>query len=659
MKNRIIKVLSAVAALLLVLSVAAACAEKEKESNSEKMLMALEPLDEVVEKIEEKGAIAAVIHVYEEDVADGTVYLDTLYSNMEKGAVVTVAVNDLSIKDKVYKQNYAVKHFSIETFEKILDDSSDPDLIKAYYSEIDGYMYMTPDVTAKEVEKLSEAIEKSGFTKSDIMKEGLATGLIPTLESDILAEVLDENNCEYTISDEGVVITDILAESGNIVVPDEMDSKPVVAVAVEGKVYNVSDRLYSVTIGKNVKSITSFGQNCVSLMSVNCGDNPMIVSSGAVAGSRYCVEDEEGFTTLDNTLVKYNGTMSDVTIPESIRYIADGAFADNVIIKSVTLHRNVMGISSKAFSGCQTLEICDLSDTKALLGDAVFKNCVSLKEMTVPAGNKSIGSELFFNCTSLEKISFSGDVASIATGAFDLCEALRGVYIDDIDAFCGIEFGYLTANPLIYAHDLYLGGELVTEITVPDSITSISNYAFAGSSIESITIPDSVTNIGRSAFAGCMSLTAVNGAGTVTYCGENCFEETPWLTSMASSDSDGLVIMGDGVLLCYSKNDSQVVIPDSVKYICPSAFEFGIYDRVNTVIIGAGVTAIDKLSFGNGFVSLKKVVIPETVETITYICVPAYSDGDPCIEGATIYCAPGSAAEEYARMYSIPYEYIG
>ena len=50
--------------------------------------------------------------------------------------------------------------------------------------------------------------------------------------------------------------------------------------------------------------------------------------------------------------------------------------------------------------------------------------------------------------------------------------------------------------------------------TIPNSVTSIGDYAFSGcTSLTSVTIPNSVTSIGDSAFYGCTSLSAINGGG--------------------------------------------------------------------------------------------------------------------------------------------------
>jgi hypothetical protein len=72
----------------------------------------------------------------------------------------------------------------------------------------------------------------------------------------------------------------------------------------------------------------------------------------------------------------------------------------------------------------------------------------------------------------------------------------------------------------------------LTSITIPNSVTSIGDYAFAYCSLTSVTIPNSVTSIGNNAFAYC-SLTSVTIPNSVTSIGDYAFRSCSSLTSIA------------------------------------------------------------------------------------------------------------------------------
>ena len=262
----------------------------------------------------------------------------------------------------------------------------------------------------------------------------------------------------------------------------------------------------------------------------------------------------------------------------------------------------------------------------------------------------SIGRSAFDGCTGLTSITIPNSVTSIGDWAFDDCSGLKEVHISDLAAWCRIDFSHEYSNPLLYAHNLYLNGELVTDLVIPNSVTSIENYAFSGcSGLTSITIPNSVTSIGSSAFSGCSGLTSITIPNSVTSIGSSAFSGCSGLTSIEIPNSvtsienyafsgctslkelriengEGTLSLGyntyeydnDGEGLFYDCPLETLYLGRNLSYNTGSHCGYSPFYNIDTlasVTIGKNVTTIGSYAFSRCS-GLTSVVIPNSVTSI-------------------------------------------
>ena len=156
------------------------------------------------------------------------------------------------------------------------------------------------------------------------------------------------------------------------------------------------------------------------------------------------------------------------------------------------------------------------------VGNKAFYECTGLTSVTIPEGVTSIGSYAFYYCSELKSITIPNSVKSIGSGAFSGCIDLESIIVESGNI---VYDSRDNCNAIIETST----NTLITgckNTVIPDSITSIGDYAFSGrSGLTSITISNSVTRIGYWAFSGCSGLTSVTSLNpTPPACGSKVFE---------------------------------------------------------------------------------------------------------------------------------------
>jgi hypothetical protein len=148
--------------------------------------------------------------------------------------------------------------------------------------------------------------------------------------------------------------------------------------------------------------------------------------------------------------------------------------------------------------------------------DNAFKDNSTLETVTIGNNVTEIGENAFMNCTALKEVTIGDNVISIDDYSFNGCTALSSVYVSDISVWLGIDFNGAYANPAYFAHNLFVDGELLTNLSIPEGVRTVGADAFNScSALVSVSIPVSVYRIFENAFLSCNALSRVEYGGTV------------------------------------------------------------------------------------------------------------------------------------------------
>lgn len=175
---------------------------------------------------------------------------------------------------------------------------------------------------------------------------------------------------------------------------------------------------------------------------------------------------------------------------------------------------------------------------------------------------------------SVTRINIPSSVKTIGRSAFQGCSNLESIYYaSDVESWLSIDFGY-SANYtnqtwIAHSYDLYFRNLPASNITIPESIKEIPDYAFDQcSSLQRVSMPNSVTNIGKSAFTNCKNLQEITLSNEITEIGPGAFIGSA-LTEIKIPDKVTII---DSRAFGECSHLESITIPKSVQKIGWAAF---------------------------------------------------------------------------------------
>ncbi len=232
--------------------------------------------------------------------------------------------------------------------------------------------------------------------------------------------------------------------------------------------------------------------------------------------------------TMPDTVTSIGGAafyrceaLARVEFSEQLSFIGFDAFYQCLSLTEIELPAGVVSLSDNTFYGCHSLVSVVLPDGMKKIGESAFYGCTSLSELRaaaneggtvncLPESLETIGKSAFYGCRALADIELPVSLMSIGLDAFNQCTSLRAVYTADLVSWCDITFYNAAANPLYCGEALYVGGELMTRLVLPENVVKLKDHAFVHcTSMAEIVFHNKLQSIGLGAFQNCTSLTDV------------------------------------------------------------------------------------------------------------------------------------------------------
>ena len=456
-----------------------------------------------------------------------------------------------------------------------------------------------------------------------------------------------------------------------------------------------------VTYNEETYKVTGIGDvafaRCTTVTSISIPESVVSMGYNVFWGTLWYNNQSDGLLYLDNWLIGHKGDKptGELNIAEGTKGIAAKAFSGCSDLSSVTIPGSVKFIGDNTFSGCSGLTSIDIPNSVLSIGAYAFADCTGLT--TIELHTKTIGN-WFSGCSSIETITIGSEVESIEDNVFKDFSNIQRINISDLSKWCGITlnssfFPYTITDrwgdtdTSSRSYQLYLNGEELTNLIIPDDVKSIGSYIFSYcSSLTSVTIGSGVTSIGNCAFSGCQNLTDIyilsenapevgsNSFGTnkTLHVPNTSYLKQPWLSFGTIVPSSGgefegidntIITFADAtvkerlVQICDYNKDGEISMWEAAAADNIPSFDSYELTSFNELKYFTGITTIPSKAFINCS-KLISITIPENVTSI----------GDNAFSGCTsltqLYCMAeetplvSSAFESYYQYPELRYSAV-
>ena len=402
----------------------------------------------------------------------------------------------------------------------------------------------------------------------------------------------------------------------------------------------VENKLKSVKFGKGLKTIgnSAFYRNQKLTNIVFTGENLTSIGSDAFQDCYSLTElnlKGNGETVINYDAFYRNDALKKISLA-GIKTIDNSAFRNCRDLNSVNFGEGLLSIGSYAFYNCPNIETVSLPESLTTINSGAFKECSKLTSIDIPNKVTKLNDNTFANCTSLKNVSIGSGCTSISTKAFLGTSSIDRITVSEDNK------NFTAVDDVLYNKDMttlvLYPKNCSGEFAVPDTVTTIADYAFDNSpNITKVIIGANVKTIDASAFRNCKSLETVIFKDSDTIkktIGDYAFYNCPALSKV---DFGNAVKSIGSYSFAVNKLIESIEFPDSLESIGFGAFTTytdgyrGSYveNKLKSVKFGKGLKTIGDNAF---YCNRKLTNIVFTGENLTSIGSYAFEDCDSLTE---------------------------
>ena len=329
-------------------------------------------------------------------------------------------------------------------------------------------------------------------------------------------------------------------------------------------------------------------------------------------------------------------SLQTLVFADGITYIGNNLmYPGSSTLKTVEVPDSVTAIGERSFYGCSALTDAVLHEGLQTLGNHAFSNCSSLTSLTIPVSMQTIGSNAFSGCSSVVELTIPNTTVKMSNGCFANMKGLRTVTLpvdydytsnpfsassgsDSTNGVTTIHYTYgqtgvmsdRVSSNTVASHNRtleYASRNAIESIDFEDGITYVGSYLFypGSASLNQITLPNSMQSIGNYAFYGCTALSSIDFNENLERLGDHAFEGCKSFPALPEFPERLTTVGASAFANCDGLQ--ELTIPTGVSSIGSRAF-YGC-DNLKTLTIPDIQLSLGSYAFGN-CKNLRTVTLP-------------------------------------------------